>query len=375
MGRIIKAGQLEINRNKPYKIESKQAFPDLKPKKATSGSRVFQALSPELLAGLGEQIKTFETPEAPPSLEDEKLHETMLNEAESLKKTNETASEEDLPSEQEAKKQETLSQNYERKKLELIKKEENLKLREATIQKHERAYYELEKKFHEETAEIRKNAEAEAANTLKIAKEAAASIMESAKAEAEAIKKTIKIEEESVKEKAYKEGYFLGEEKGIEAGEEQGRHEAELDFKSLMQEADMLIKEIQSSRAGILKSAEEDMIKLVSAFAKAILKTEPQFDRKIVLNNLDAALAKLSQTEKLTVRINIKDKAMCKDHKDKFMTKLTGKPELEIVEDPGLLPGGIRLETSSGAIDATIETQTAKLEEALFEAYRLSMEQ
>ena len=45
----------------------------------------------------------------------------------------------------------------------------------------------------------------------------------------------------------------------------------------------MLVKELQTSRMGILKSSEEEMLKLVVAFAKTVIKTEPLIQPEIVL--------------------------------------------------------------------------------------------
>ena len=46
---------------------------------------------------------------------------------------------------------------------------------------------------------------------------------------------------------------------------------------------EMLVKELQTSRMGILKSSEEEMLKLVVAFAKTVIKTEPLIQPEIVL--------------------------------------------------------------------------------------------
>jgi flagellar biosynthesis/type III secretory pathway protein FliH len=43
--------------------------------------------------------------------------------------------------------------------------------------------------------------------------------------------------------------------------------------------------------------------------------------------------------------------------------------ELSIVEDNSLSPGGIKIETEAGTIDATVDSQAKELEKALLEKY------
>lgn len=132
----------------------------------------------------------------------------------------------------------------------------------------------------------------------------------------------------------------------------------------------MLINELQTSRMGILKSSEEEMLKIVFAFARSILKVEPLAQPEIVLKNIDQALNRVSEVDKVVMRINMRDKSMCQAHKDQFLGRLTSVSELRIVEDPTLAPGGIKIETGVGTIDATIESQARELEKALLEKFR-----
>ena len=60
---------------------------------------------------------------------------------------------------------------------------------------------------------------------------------------------------------------------------------------------------------------------------------------------------------------------MCEDHKNKFLSKLASISELAIVEDNSLSPGGIKIETEAGTIDATVDSQAKELEKALLEKY------
>ena len=259
------------------------------------------------------------------------------------------------------------------KELELEALEDELKEWESRLQEQEREILAKEQESTQANIKKRQEVEAECNQTLKMAKEAAESIKAAAKSEVEAMKKNAKLELESVKEKAYKEGFDSGEEKGLAQGEAEGLKEIEIDWKNLMNESEMIVKELQTSRMGILNASQEEMLKLVISFAKAVIKVEPLVQQNIVLENIKQALYGISDVDKIIMKINLRDKAMCEAHKDKILSRLSGVTELQIIEDPTLSPGGVKIETGVSTIDATLETQARALERALLEKFEKSM--
>ena len=364
MGKIFKANQIKIDTEKPVFVHHHQKIvkpePDIDPAEDAFAEEAFRALSPEHLAGNGEKIVTKtpeesnqevseETPESAPA---PRKPESFLSQA--ARKSRHAAALEAIKV----------------KELELEALEEELREWEAALQQKERGLTTKEQEISQGMIKRRQEMEAEAAKTLQMAREAAASIGEAAKAEAETIKKAARLEVDSLREKAYKEGYAAGEDKGRAAGETEGLHEVQLDWKNLMLESEALVNELQTSRMGILKSSEEEMLKLIIAFAKSVIKVEPIAQPEIILHNIDQALNRVSEVDKIVMRINLRDKSMCQAHKDQFLARLSSVSELRIVEDSTLSPGGIKIETGVGTIDATIESQARELEKALLEKFR-----
>ncbi len=368
MGRIIKAHEVPAAMSEPIFIQgaiiqdeavisaNETAFDD------EFADDIFKALSPDKLAGNGEKLTSKNPPPTPPqNLEQDKA--TAIEQITMSALSPETKKSKAFAALEAIKVKEL---ELEAIKLELQGWEEQLRQKEKELTAKER-------ETSEALIKRRQDVEQEANNTLKLAKEAANTTIEAANTEAEAIKKTVRAEEAAIREKAYneghKEGYTVGEAKGISSGEEMATQEIKFDWQNLMQETEMLIKELQTSRMGILKSTEEEMLKLVIAFAKTILKTEPLVQPEIILNNLEAAINKVAEVDKIVMRVNIKDKAMCEAHKDKFMSRLASVAELTIIEDDNLAPGGIKIETGVGTIDATIEGQAKELEKAILDKY------
>jgi len=362
MGKIFKANQIKIDKEKPVFVDHKQKIAkpeeDLAPAEDAFAVETFRALSPEHLAGSGEKIITKPL----------KSSEDAENNAGPEKPAVAKPSAEPVsflsPAAKKARHAAAL-EAIKIKELELEALEEELRSWEEELKGKESTLTSQEQEFSQNMLQKRQEADSEAAKSIKTARETAATIVDTAKAEAEAIKKAARLEVTSVHEKAYKEGYAMGEEKGIAAGEKQGLHEASLDWQNLMQESEALINELQTSRMGILKASEEEMLKLVIAFARTVIKVEPLSQPEIILKNIDQALNRVSEVDKIVMRINIKDKSMCQAHKDQFMARLGSVSELRIIEDPTMSPGGIKIETGVGTIDATIESQARELERAL----------
>ncbi|MFZ2960523.1 MAG: FliH/SctL family protein [Candidatus Ozemobacteraceae bacterium] len=219
--------------------------------------------------------------------------------------------------------------------------------------------------MEQESARIIDMAKKSAENHVASGRAEADSLKKAAQIEADSLRKTVQLELDQARSRAEKEGYSIGEERGIAAGEKAGGEEMRLEWQSLMQETEQLINELQTSRIGILKSSEEEMVKLVIAFAKRVIKAECQTRPDLLLTNIETALNKIAAVDKIVLRINLRDKSMAESHKSDFLKKLSGVTELTILEDNALAPGGVKIETGAGTVDATIETQAEELERAL----------
>lgn len=370
MTKIFKAHQIDFNSEKKVliptnqKIEKPKIVDKIDPEEEEFIESVFRELSPEHLAGSGEKMKTNK-PKAANIKSDAASDSESSREEKKAETEVEAKIKPSLRMSSKKARYKAALDTIRRKELELQALEEELKNWETELTAKEKSLSEKEQAFHDDMLKKRNEVETEAKRIIEMAQASSDSITTTAKAEAEAIKKSAEIEIQNNREKAYKEGYALGEEKGISAGEEQGMHEARLDWQNLMKETEMLINELQTSRMGILKASEEEMVKLVIEFAKSVIKVEPLAQPEIILKNIDQAINRVSDVDKIVMRINLKDKSMCQAHKDNFMQRLSSVAELQIIEDASLSPGGIKIETGVGTIDATIESQAKELEKAL----------
>ncbi len=374
MARIFKSFQVKIDHKKKSGVPTGQEPPP-PPKRELDEEEVFQELSAELLTGpANSKIGEREAPDSPheevkppstsptgtPAPKGHPLHQPPPPppfDAAVAGKTH-------VPPAADGKQPSSFGAAT-RKALELAALELRLKEWEQELVKRESNLSREEEKLHSELIARRKNTEEEIAKSLELGRKSGENLVAGARAEADSIRKTAQAHVEEAKNKGFKEGYALGEEKGISKGEEQGLQEGRLEWQNLIQETEMLVTELQTSRMGLLKSAEEEMVRIILAFAKRVLKVEPLSRPEIILQNIDAAINKVSEVDKIVLRINLKDKSMTESHKTEFMRRLSTVRDLQIVEDSNLQPGGIKIETGVGTIDASVETQAQELENAL----------
>lgn len=375
MFRVLKANQVKKT-EVPYTVENGQVQEKPKPterdiSEEAFDSEAFKMLSPEDLAGDSEPIRTKRPPVQDQDEEEQIDGDDMIEPPPTERRPREESF---LSEEARKSRHAAVLEKLRIKELELEALEEELRDWEQKLQNQEKELIVKEQEVSQINIKKRQDTETECNQSLKMAKEAAESIKSTAKAEVEAMKKSALAEAEAIKETAYKEGFDAGEEKGIAQGEEEGLKEIEIDWKNLMNESEMLIKELQTSRMGILKSSEQEMLKLVISFAKQVIKVAPMVQSEIILENINQALYNIAEVDKIVMKINLRDKAMCEAHKEQFLSRLSGITELQIIEDPSISPGGVKIETGVSTIDATIETQARALERALLAQFEKSME-
>ncbi len=353
MAKIFKSFQVKIDKEHHAKVPIKTPpGPKPPPTPEEREAREFQEVPLEALTGSGGLPLADARPESPsaapfpprePTPEAES-HATFVSAA---------------------AKASTLIAAANRKWAELNQLEDRLREWESSLAEREKTIASQESEYQNQFAARRQHLEEESKKILELARKNSDSLLAQARTEADSIVKAARLEADDIKKKAHKEGYAVGEEKGIAAGEKAGVEEARLEWQSLMQETEMLINELQTSRMALLKSSEEEMVRLVLAMTRRVIKAESSVKPEIVLRNIDAAINKISDVDKIVLRINMKDKSMAEAHKERLLKRLSGLTELRIIEDPSLAPGGVRIETGVSTIDATIESQADELEKSL----------
>lgn len=125
--------------------------------------------------------------------------------------------------------------------------------------------------------------------------------------------------------------------------------------------------EIREKRSEVLRTVEEDVLKLAVKLAEKIIGKEISGENseaarvEIVANALRAA----RHQEMLTVRVNAADLPLLEKMRDEKANAFGRAQLIDFVADQAVLTGGCIIESQSGTIDARVETQLRILENAL----------
>ena len=152
------------------------------------------------------------------------------------------------------------------------------------------------------------------------------------------------------KELAYKEGYAQGKSKGYDEGiSVTGKIE------NLLAE---IHNEFKSQHETFISRAGEILGKLALEIAQAVIgEAVMKSSRELFEYNLKRCLDVLAGAGPVRIRINPVEYEHAREYLQSVKPKDSDRFSFEFVPDPSITPGGCFIETSSGAIDARIESQ------------------
>jgi len=214
------------------------------------------------------------------------------------------------------------------------------------------------------------NARKAAEANLKKAEEEAAGIIDEARKDAEEQKREAEAEAKALtdeaartageqRQAAFNEGFAKGREEGYGAGKSE--------LERLVIRSQVMLERIQDKRAEVFDEAEQQIIDLALLTARKVVKIIPETEKKVVVENIKAALSKVRERGKIIIRVNMADLNISTEHKSDFTALVEGGGSMEIHEDGSIEPGGCVIETDFGEIDARISSQLAGLESKILE--------
>jgi len=153
--------------------------------------------------------------------------------------------------------------------------------------------------------------------------------------------------------KAFENGLREGFEKGLEKAKEIG------------QELEQVIQGLNRLRSDYYTRAEEEMVDLVFRIAEKVIHAEITVNPSSRMAIFSAALEKLKEQERVTIRISSSDYGMIQEALPALCEQngITGSIALQ--EDPDIPPGNYIFESDQCAVDARIEKALERIKEAL----------
>jgi flagellar assembly protein FliH len=129
-----------------------------------------------------------------------------------------------------------------------------------------------------------------------------------------------------------------------------------------------MIDDVVSQRTRLVADSEQAVVRLSCQIAKRIVEQVADTDQETIVRVVKAALGRLAENQKVTVRVNPTDIEALKQHRSEWLQATRGGSAVEIKEDERIRRGGCLIEGSSGNIEGEIDRQVEVIERALVEA-------
>jgi len=170
--------------------------------------------------------------------------------------------------------------------------------------------------------------------------------------------KEIEIQKNELLEEAYQEGVAQGKSAGYEA------------IKPQLENVLHTLSEIQLQKNTILEQFKPDLLKMAVEMAKKITAAALEDNPVLFENTVNEALTKITDKEKVVIRVNPKQLETIRNHKEAIQKFMPDIKNLEIQEDNKIDSGGCIIETKMGYVDATLPVKIETLNKLIFERYK-----
>lgn len=177
----------------------------------------------------------------------------------------------------------------------------------------------------------------------------------------------------AVTEAHKQEGYKAGIAEGRQAGFDQARQEArEKAIRDAATELNQLtnalstgLAEFEQQKRTLLARAETGLIELAIAIARRVCKLHIQADPSVAHANAHALVELVAHNQDLELRVNPAEHELLPIDVAELAREVEQLGHVKIVPDESVAPGGCRLHTRDGTIDANIDEQLDRIAAAL----------
>lgn len=207
------------------------------------------------------------------------------------------------------------------------------------------------------------NAEALISQKMKEIDELYERTLETAGQEADNIISEAYEKSKEIMDQARKEGFFQGQSEGFEEGKKQAD--------SIIQEALMVKRKVESDSKTMIVNFEKEVVALVVSTIEKILNKKIDEEHDVIENLIHAGLEKCAYTEELVLRVSLDDYDFALSIKDKILVLSQNVSDITIRQDKSLSKGSCILDSSAGSIDSSIWTQFNQVKEMFEELLRI----
>lgn len=198
---------------------------------------------------------------------------------------------------------------------------------------------------------------------------AAKRILLRAQQQAEQLITAAQVEARTLKEQAFADGFTEGRKVGLAKGQVEGAAaghaaaaaEQKANLSKLNESLSAALKSLNESRLRLESDGLAEVVKLAASIARRVTKQQGAIDPQVLEANLTEAMKFVVHSADVRVAVNPKQKQTLEEVLPRLQLSWPTLEHVELIEDPSIAPGGCRVFTAQGHIDADLDTQLDRL--------------
>ncbi|SHH11420.1 flagellar assembly protein FliH [Desulforamulus hydrothermalis Lam5 = DSM 18033] len=187
----------------------------------------------------------------------------------------------------------------------------------------------------------------QAAELVARAEQEAAALLAQAQAEAQSEARQIKA---------------AARQQGWQEGMEAARQEAD----SIRSQARQVLEQARAIRQRTLDNLEQELVDLAVDIAERLVMTQLAVEPQTIMAVARECMELVKNRPLVNMYVNQADLALVEQERHRLLQGLPGRVELNILADNAVSPGGCRIETDQGQVDATLETRWQEMLKTLY---------
>ena len=203
-----------------------------------------------------------------------------------------------------------------------------------------------------------KDIENHAKTLLLRARQQADQLLAAAQTEAEQLKAAAKAE-------GLTEGQRQGHAQGFEAGKKAGQQQALEEYRSELQKAIAALtaaaSTLDTSRSQLEAQGLHEVVRLALAVAKRVTKRQGILDPEVLATNLTESMRLVVDSSNIRIAINPSQRKFLDQALPRLALSLPSLKHTEVIEDTEISPGGCRVFTRHGLVDADLDVQLDRI--------------
>jgi len=148
-------------------------------------------------------------------------------------------------------------------------------------------------------------------------------------------------------------------------GRQEGTTAVESKLDATLQAFTLALEDVNRLRKSVARNSSQDMLRMVMAISEQVILRSLEVNPEILLSLIENALQASVQADSYRIRVSPQDLELVNQQKPLFLASISSMKNISITADAEITPGGCRVESDFGDVDATIETQLEQIRKVL----------